>query len=187
MPYLLSQHGPPWQRTHHMKRTRTSLAKMACRSAKKCYDRDKSVNMLEFKTWFCQIVTTCELVASQDALQRTWISREKSITSITDFGELYEQVFGDLDPEACLTNFGATMNRETFQAVERFLITINVIDFQIRKEPELQQPERLFVQSIWKILKDSAACIIALPDAQPCRSRRQDIQLNMSCTPGQYI
>lgn len=130
--------------------------------------------MIEFRTWFCQIVTTCELISSGDALQRTWIGRERLVTSITDFGELYEQVFGDLDSDACLANFSPIMNRETFLAVERFLATIKVIDSRIAEDPTLEEPRRLFAEPIWKTLRETAAMIIALPEA---RSGRKDIRI----------
>ena len=68
------------------------------------------------------------------------------------------------------------MSRETCLAIERFLATLNAVDSQISKEPGLAKPERLFAQPIWKTLREYAASVITLSEAQPCRSGHQDIR-----------
>ena len=51
--------------------------------------------MFDFNYWFDGIVSTCELIVSKDAFRRAWILGDRSITSIHDYVELFEQLMGD--------------------------------------------------------------------------------------------
>jgi hypothetical protein len=117
------------------------------------------------------------LVASEDALQRTWVGGERTLTSIIDFGELYEQIFGDLDSDACLAEFGPMMGREVASVVERFLDAVKECDLLVSREADLQASEALLTSLIWRDVREAAGAVIGLPDAQQCRSGRRDIRL----------
>lgn len=133
--------------------------------------------MIDFEVWFCQIVTTCELIASEDALPRTWVGEERTITSVIDFGELYEQIFGDLDSDACLIKFASTMDADARAAVERFLNLVKNLDSLVEGQPDLKDPARLLASAGWREIREAARSIIELPAARKCRSGREDIRI----------
>lgn len=133
--------------------------------------------MIQFSDWFRQIVTTCELIASEDALERKWVAHEVGITSIIDFEELYEQVFGDLDSEACLKKFGGIMQAESISAVKSLLTALRANDALIMNRAELKRPSELFQHEYWVALKDAAQAVILLSDARPFRTGRSDIRV----------
>lgn len=134
--------------------------------------------MIDFEVWFSQIVTTSELVASDDAMERAWVAGEEGITSIRDFFELYEQVFEDLDSEACLAEFSvaAKMDRETQAAVAKFLDAAKGVDSVVTDDPVLlRNLSLLLLHPSWRELKDSATVVTTLPSARAYRSGRVDI------------
>jgi len=133
--------------------------------------------MIDFETWFSQIVTTCELVASEDALPRTWVGGERSVTSIIDFGELYEQVFGDLDSEACLAKFASAMGTQTRLTVDTFLSSIKKLDSVAGNDPDLNKPAKLLASVAWREVKEAAMAVIEMPTARKYRSGRDDIRI----------
>jgi hypothetical protein len=133
--------------------------------------------MIEFEAWFCQIVTTCELVASEDALWRTWVGGERTITSIIDFGELYEQVFGDLDAETCSTRFTSMTDNETGATIQRFLNLVTRVDSLVQSQPDLKEPATLLASISWRDVREAARAVIELPSTQKCRSGRDDIRI----------
>jgi hypothetical protein len=55
--------------------------------------------MIPFKTWLPQIIGYCQLVVDAEGLERAWVDGDFSLTSVTDFDELYEQIFDDLDSD----------------------------------------------------------------------------------------
>jgi hypothetical protein len=56
--------------------------------------------VIPFHTWLSQVVGYCHFVADDRAVRRAWVNRDYSQTSITDFDELYEQIFDDMDSDA---------------------------------------------------------------------------------------
>lgn len=63
--------------------------------------------MIEFRTWLPQIVGYCEFVIDDVGVRQAWVNHDFSKTSVTNFDELYEQIFDDLDGE----NFVANLHR----------------------------------------------------------------------------
>lgn len=58
--------------------------------------------MIDFhEVWLPQIIGYAELISGPD-LWKVWINKETEITSVIDFGELYEQLIGDLDSDFML-------------------------------------------------------------------------------------
>ena len=134
--------------------------------------------MIDLETWLPQIVTTCELVASSDAFTRTWLEGNRVITSIIDFEELYEQIFGDLDSDACLVKFGKTIDDETCEAVSVFLASLRVVDAKREADSELRDhPVLLLKSEEWRNASQAARAVISLPQVAMHRSGRADIQI----------
>ena len=131
--------------------------------------------MIEFEDWFRQIVTTSELLASKNALERTWLQGDKTITSIVDFGELYEQVFGDLDSRLSLASFAPVLEPRTRVAVENLLSELSAVDSLIERRPTLKSPSVLLASPAWARVREAAKAVIDLPSARPWRSARRDI------------
>ena len=57
--------------------------------------------MIDFRNvWLPQIIGYAVLIADDKALRSVWIEGDYSFTSVRDYDELIEQVFGGLDAEA---------------------------------------------------------------------------------------
>lgn len=56
--------------------------------------------MIPFQTWFTQIVGYCHFITDALSVRRAWVEGDHSRTSVSDFEELYEQIFDDLDSDA---------------------------------------------------------------------------------------
>jgi hypothetical protein len=57
------------------------------------------------------IVATADLIASPNALRQAWVQGDKTITSAYDFGELAEQILGDLDLEEQTKRFSNELEK----------------------------------------------------------------------------
>ena len=82
-----------------------------------------------FKNWLPQIIGYAELVAD-GTLRRAWENPEQSQTSAYYSGELYEQVFGDLDAEAMLPEMRQRLHEQPalIAAIEALLRSLQRLD-----------------------------------------------------------
>lgn len=86
--------------------------------------------MISFDVWLSQIFGYCEFVANDYELQQAWINKNFSNTSITNFDELYEQIFDDLDSDVIeeeLEN-SSLIDKDMKEAVSNFLSALRVAD-----------------------------------------------------------
>ena len=65
--------------------------------------------MLDFQTFFWNIVSVSDLIASDEALRRAWIEGEHSITSAFNYDELAQQVLDDQNVEAKIRRFSTQL------------------------------------------------------------------------------
>lgn len=60
--------------------------------------------MIPFEVWLSQIVGYGHFITDTLGVRRAWVDNDYSRTSVTNFDELYEQIFDDLDSDTFETN-----------------------------------------------------------------------------------
>lgn len=114
--------------------------------------------MIDFKTWLPQIMGYCEFVADDAKLRQAWINRDFSETSVTDFDELYEQVFDDLDADRFAADLHEHLpNAERARiAIAEFLTSLREMDRTRSKSPELLNASALLDSDQWQQVRGAA-------------------------------
>jgi hypothetical protein len=117
-----------------------------------------------FDYWFDGIVGTSELIADDEALRRTWVSGDHSITSIHYYDELFEQLAGDLHLDESLTKYADVLKGfDALDDLQRFATALHTLDAQIEANPDLQNPAMLLGSSEWKNFQVAAKRVLNLP------------------------
>lgn len=119
--------------------------------------------MIDFKTWLPQIVGYCELVVDDMMLRRAWIEHDFTETSVTDFDELYEQVFDDLDAGHFAANLHTHLPNSERMAttIAEFIETLQEMD-QVRTESSaLRNASSLLNSGQWQLVRKSAFSVLA--------------------------
>lgn len=82
-----------------------------------------------FRTWLPQIIGYAQLI-HDGTVQRAWATGERAQTSVYYSGELYEQVFGDLDSDRMLDEGRAALGAhpQLVEALEHFLTCLKRLD-----------------------------------------------------------
>ena len=118
--------------------------------------------MIEFTTWLPQIVGYCKYVVDDLRLQQAWIKHDFSETSVSDFDELYEQVFDDLD--AC--HFAANLhshlpNSERMATtIADFIETLQEMDRARTENLDLLDAAALLDSDQWQLVRKSAFAVL---------------------------
>jgi hypothetical protein len=127
--------------------------------------------MIPFQTWLLQILGYCQFVADAVAVRRAWIERDFSSTSVTDFEELYEQIFDDLDSnnveKELVKYFPADL--AVRRAVSEFLDAIRVVDSCRESSVQLRDPECLLKSDEWLRLIAAADQVLQQIDKKSIR------------------
>jgi hypothetical protein len=120
-----------------------------------------------FRYWFGCIVSMSGLIASHDALARTWIQRDWTITSAHTPDELFEQLLGDLHLEKHVQLFANELRQlGAFEAMGVFKDAAVHMWDAIEKDNRLEDPATLLSSPEWASLRAAASCVVALPAAQ---------------------
>ena len=118
--------------------------------------------MIDFhEVWLPQILRYADFVLDQEGLRRAWIGRNLSETSVSDFAELYEQVFDDLDSFAFVGRIDRFLpdRPEQAAAVEDFLRALDAVNEAHESRPELCDRERLLSSEPWRGLAVAARAV----------------------------
>jgi hypothetical protein len=127
--------------------------------------------VIDFNNWITNIIATCDLIASPDALRKAWVQRDETITSAYDFNELAEQVLGDLALEEQIKRFSNELeNKNALAALSAFSRAFRNVDQSTRENPALRDPSTLLNSDAWFSLRDTARSILDLPSAAPYRT-----------------
>ena len=118
--------------------------------------------MIDFKTWLPQIMGYCEFVADDAALRHAWVNHDFSETSVTNFDELYEQVFDDLDADHFAINLAAHMPNAAMArtAIAAFLTSLKEMDRNRSENPELLNSSVLLDSGQWQRVRSSAVAAL---------------------------
>lgn len=108
--------------------------------------------MIPIDTWVTQIVGYGDLILNDAALRNAWIDGDRTTTSVTNFDELYEQIFDDLDSSAMEQEFERTgkASEGQLQSVKAFLQQILVVSKQIKMNPSLSDSAALLASGHWQ-------------------------------------
>jgi hypothetical protein len=82
--------------------------------------------------WVPQMLGYCELVADDERLASAFNQKPEQLwTSVTDYGELIEQIFDDLDARRMLTDLaGSDVGEQLKSALETFVRCLSEFDDQ---------------------------------------------------------
>jgi hypothetical protein len=128
--------------------------------------------MLDFQTFFSNIVSVSDLIASDDALKRAWVEGENSITSAFNYDELAQQVLDDQKVETEMCRFSKELEHiGALAAVASFASAFREVDKVVEKNPRLRDAKELLRSEEWASLRKAATSIIELPGAAPFRRR----------------
>ena len=121
--------------------------------------------MIAFETWLPQILDYCEFITNDRDIQQAWINHDTSDTSVTDFDELYEQIFDDLDSDFFQPKLSIYLptNAEACTAITNFLETLKQVDQDRMTYTELQDARMLLGSAQWQALRNSAHAAISTP------------------------
>lgn len=119
--------------------------------------------MIHFQIWLLQIVGYCQFVTDTVGLRRAWIDRNFSRTSVTNFDELYEQIFDDLDSDNFENELAVHLPDVTARkAVSEFLDSIRVVDQRREVNMKLDDPKNLLQSDEWRCVVKAAERIVDL-------------------------
>jgi hypothetical protein len=113
--------------------------------------------MIEFTAWRLQLLRYCDFILAADAVWNAWVDNNYSKTSITDFDELYEQLFDDLDSESILENLSSLIQDKLSEgAITEFLLAIKTFDIEARPIIDRKDNRNLLMSMQWNIVRDAA-------------------------------
>jgi len=128
--------------------------------------------MIDFENWFANIVSTSDLIASEDALPKAWVQGDRTITSAYDYSELAEQILGDLDLEEQTKRFSNELEKvNALAAFADFSGAFVRVAQSVDEDPMLHDSTTLLKSSEWASLRNAARTIIELPSAARYRRR----------------
>ena len=128
--------------------------------------------MIEFDNWFKNIVATSDLIASEDALFKVWVGGDRTITSAYDYGELAEQVLGDLELEEQTKHFSSQLEKlNALAPMTAFIRTFLNVDQSVKDNPTLLDARTLLKSTHWASLRKAARDISGLRTAVPYRKQ----------------
>jgi hypothetical protein len=134
--------------------------------------------LIDFEYWIANIAGTCELIASDEAFRKVWVSGDHTLTSIHYYDELYVQLIDGLRIDELIEEFSPRIgNQETVRALREFAGSLLTLDRSIENSPDLKDPATLLSSPQWKMFKESAQEVIDLPYFQLYRGGRKDAQI----------
>jgi hypothetical protein len=121
--------------------------------------------MIPNDVWIGQIGRYAVLLADRDIMRKVWVDKDRSITSVLNFDELFEQVFDDLDSDSFALRlpelFPGDVQAET--CARNFLQAIHAVDAEITKNKALDDPALLLESEIWAKLELASNKVLEVP------------------------
>ena len=123
--------------------------------------------MISDRIWLNYIRRTCTFILDERKLRSVWLDHKSGVTSVTNFDELFEQLFGDLDSE----NKEKELDRifvariDAKKSIIQFLRAIKKIDQQRFSSKSYLNLENLLNSTDWTNLQ--TACRYVLEAVEP--------------------
>jgi hypothetical protein len=123
--------------------------------------------MIDMETWLPQILDYCSFVVDEKKIRQAWVDRDFSETSVTDFDELYEQVFDDLDAERFVTDLSMKWPTTAPEraVIAEFLASLQDADRARSSHAELRNASDLLNSSHWGRVRSSALAVLGVVNA----------------------
>jgi hypothetical protein len=120
--------------------------------------------VIPFQTWFSQIVGYARFITDTPSIRRAWVEGDRSQTSVTDFDELYEQIFDDLDSGTFENDLAIHFPDDAAarQVLASFLREIRTIDALRSSNKELHSPAALLRSEEWSRLVEVAHRVVSM-------------------------
>ncbi len=102
-------------------------------------------------------------LADRDSVERVWLNGDSTITSLTSFNELYEQLFDDLDASSYLETHGksATLARAQKQAIANFLCLLRDFDDRPFIMNRKENSAAILSSAAWASIQSAAQVLVA--------------------------
>lgn len=119
--------------------------------------------MIPYPTWLSQILGYCHFVTDSVGVRRAWIDGDFTRTSVTDFDELYEQIFDDLDSDAFERELATYLveDKRAIGALCSFFDAIRGADVARKKEAGLRNSKNLLRSEEWFLIVSAAEKVLA--------------------------
>jgi hypothetical protein len=117
---------------------------------------------LSYIGWASQFVLNKEQIAS------VWVDKKKGVTSVTEFDELYEQLFDDLDMDEFERDLPSLdmVDTDSRNKLIDFLNGVRDVDNAIKGTSSLQDPARLLESNPWKSFEAVCQRALTVPAVQ---------------------
>ena len=107
--------------------------------------------------WLPQIIGYAQLVSDERILRASWIDGDRSETSVTDFDEMMEQIFGlDSETQVELARRELSDDPELIELLSSFIEQLRVIDRFVVDGDLNGKPERIFASIKWSKFRNCA-------------------------------
>jgi hypothetical protein len=120
--------------------------------------------MIIFEKWISQILGYAQFVSDDKGVKSAWIDGDFSCTSITNFDELYEQMFGDLDSGGFINRLNEFLPNsiEECKALSEFITSIIEIDEMMGQNKGGLSPIDLIQSDQWGRLVGVARRLLSM-------------------------
>jgi hypothetical protein len=118
---------------------------------------------LPFLLWIDEVVRTASFFADRVQVEKAWLHSDRSITSIVDFGEGYEQLFGDLAAEESIEFHGNNSDLSTSQraALKKFIEVFKETYFAAARDGQVDSVGVLSSET-WLFLEVAAKDVVTM-------------------------
>jgi hypothetical protein len=118
--------------------------------------------MIAFDKWLPQIIDYCGFILDDEKLRRAWIDRDFSETSVTNFDELCEQIFDDLDADNLVVDFSSKLQKpDGLQAsIMEFLSSLHAVDFVCTLNQKPNDVQMLLDSAQWQRVRSAALNVL---------------------------
>jgi hypothetical protein len=124
--------------------------------------------MIEPQTRLSYLGRISKFVLDEKGIAAVWVHKKKGITSVTEFDELYVQLFDDLA-------FGEFENElpglpkidlASRNKIVDFLNALRYVDNEIEANSQLREPAKLLSSEPWKKFKVTCEKVLEIPAVQ---------------------
>jgi hypothetical protein len=123
--------------------------------------------MIHPDIWIPQMVDYADWIASPDQVRRAWIDRDFSETSVTNYDELWEQMFEDLDADGVETQMLAALDAERGAAIAKFLATLRAADAVFVADRRYWDMATILASDTWRSVENVAEEVVKVFASRP--------------------
>jgi hypothetical protein len=117
--------------------------------------------MIELDVWVDGICSTAELVAEEGLFEKVWLKGDKSITSILEPEELFEQIFEGLDADNFENSkeFNLQLDSYQKQKISNFLAKLRELEEYVNLNDLNDDPSIVLKCKVWIELRAIASSL----------------------------